>query len=232
MLIEHGDKRTKAFPMTTYGYTRVSTNLQADEGLSLAVQERQLKGWCMIDGSELAEIIVDAGVSGSKPLFKRPEASRLVKLLKPGDTLVSTKLDRLFRSASDALNTVERMKARNIRIVAIDLGEITGNGLAKVILTISAAFAEYERDQIRERVSAVKADQRARQRYLGGIVPYGFTVASGDLVEHPEQQAVIAYARSLRASGTSLRKIRGILIEHHGTTLSLNAIARCTGLVE
>lgn len=183
----------------------------------------------MIDGSELTEVFVERGVSGSKPIGKRPVGAELMKRLKPGDTLVATKLDRLFRSAIDALTTVEKMKAKNIRIVAIDLGEITGNGLAKVILTVSAAFAEYERDQVKERVTTVKADQRERGRYLGGKVPFGFSVADGDLVPDAGQQIVIAAARKLRGEGRSLRAIQSMLEADHDCHLSLDAISRITG---
>jgi DNA invertase Pin-like site-specific DNA recombinase len=53
------------------------------------------------------------------------------------------------------------------------------------------AFAEAERDGIRERIGQVKADQKARGRYLGGIAPFGFCVADGALVPNEgEQEAV------------------------------------------
>jgi uncharacterized protein YoaH (UPF0181 family) len=69
----------------------------------------------------------------------------------------------------------------------------------------------------------VKADQRRRQRYLGGIVPFGWSVGSdGELVEVPEQQAAIKQARKLRAKGLSLRAIsaalakKGVRLSHEG----------------
>ena len=69
-------------------------------------------------------------------------------------------------------------------------GDIAGNGLSKLFLTIAAAFAEAERDRIRERVAQVKQDQRQRGRYLGGRVPYGYRVGEdGALEPVPDQQA-------------------------------------------
>ena len=57
----------------------------------------------------------------------------------------------------------------------IDLGgNVTANGISKLAFTILSAVAEAERDRIRERISTVKADQKARGRYLGGKVPYGY----------------------------------------------------------
>ena len=63
------------------------------------------------------------------------------------------------------------LKARGVGLHLPDLGgDIAGNGLSKLFLTIAAAFAEAERDRIRERIGQVKADQKARCRYLGGKV--------------------------------------------------------------
>jgi DNA invertase Pin-like site-specific DNA recombinase len=56
------------------------------------------------------------------------------------------------------------------------------NGLSKLFLTIAAAFAEAERDRIRERIGQAKADQKARGLYLGGTMPFGFRRgAAGEL---------------------------------------------------
>ena len=84
-------------------------------------------------------------------------------------------LDRLFRSALDALKVVESLKVRRVHLHLLDLGgDIAGNGISKLFLTIAAAFAEAERDRIRERIGQMKADQKARGLYLGGDVPFGF----------------------------------------------------------
>ena len=113
------------------------------------------------------------------------------------------KLDRLFRSALDALKVVENLKARGVKLHLLDLGgDIAGNGLSKLFLTIAAAFAEAERDRIRERIGQVKADQKARGRYLGGKVPFGFRRGeSGELVPHEAEQEAIREMVALRAQG-------------------------------
>ena len=87
-------------------------------------------------------------------------------------------------------------------------GDIAGNGLSKLFLTIAAAFAEAERDRIRERIGQVKADQKARGRYLGGKVPFGFRRGDdGDLVPHEAEQEAIREIAGLRAQGKPLRTI-------------------------
>jgi putative DNA-invertase from lambdoid prophage Rac len=110
----------------------------------------------------------------------------------------------------------------------IDLGgDVTGNGISKLVFTILSAVAEAERDRIRERVTQVKRDQKQRNRYLGGIVPFGFRVGQdGGLVPDEAEQAVITLARALRADGVTLRAIQAALESQHGRKLSLDALSR------
>ena len=110
--------------------------------------------------------------------------------------VIAPKLDRLFRSALDALKVVDDLRRRGVSLCLLDLGgDISGNGLSKLFLTIAAAFAEAERDRIKERVSQSKADQEARGRYLGGTVPFGYRRGeSGELVPHEGEQEAIRFA--------------------------------------
>src|SRR4051812_13082101 len=210
--------------MSVYGYTRVSTDRQADEGESLGAQQRGIEGYAMMLGLTLDEIFVERGVSGSKPLRDRPEGARLLAALEPGDVLITPKLDRMFRSALDALNVLGHIQKRGASLHMIDLGgDVTGNGISKLVFTILSAVAEAERDRIRERIVEVKTDQRNRNRYLGGKIPFGWRVGEdGELVQVPEQQRAIKQARKLRAKGLSLRAIsaalatNGIRLSHEG----------------
>jgi putative DNA-invertase from lambdoid prophage Rac len=210
--------------MAVYGYTRVSTDRQADEGESLGAQQRVIEGYAMMLGLEVDEMFVERGVSGSKPLRDRPEGQRLLAMLEPGDVLITPKLDRMFRSALDALDVLGQIQKRGVTLHMIDLGgDVTGNGISKLVFTILSAVAEAERDRIRERIRDVKADQRQRQRYLGGKLPFGWRVGQhGELVEVPEQQAALKRARKLRAKGLSLRAIaadlseKGFRLSHEG----------------
>jgi putative DNA-invertase from lambdoid prophage Rac len=210
--------------MAVYGYVRVSTERQADEGESLGTQQRVIDGYAMMNGLTLDSIFVERGVSGSKPVGERPEGARLLAALKAGDVVITPKLDRMFRSALDALDVLGRLKDRGVSLHMIDLGgDVTGNGVSKLVFTILSAVAEAERDRIRERIRDVKADQRKRQRYLGGIVPFGWRIGEdGALVEVPEQQRAIQRIVELRRKGVSLRAISasiaadGVKLSHEG----------------
>src|SRR3954465_10996248 len=87
------------------GYCRVSTSEQASTGDSLGTQRQQITGYAMMQGWEIDGFFVDAGVSGSGPLAERPEGKRLIESVEAGDVIVTPKLDRMFRNASDALVT-------------------------------------------------------------------------------------------------------------------------------
>lgn len=212
--------------MTVYGYTRVSTMRQADDGLSLDVQRRQIEGYAHMHGWELAEVVVEEGVSGSKPITQRPAGGALFARLKAGDIVIAAKLDRCFRSAVDALTVVEDLKGRGIKLHLLDLGgDISGNGLSKLFLTIAAAFAEAERDRIIERVAQIKEDQRAQGRFLGGARPFGFEVVDGALVPNAAEQGAIAKMQAMKAEGRSLRDIASAM-KAEGFNVSHVSVAR------
>ena len=115
----------------------------------------------------------------------------------------------MFRSASNALEIMGAMKKAGISLHMLDLGgDVTGNGVSKLVFTILAAVAEAERDRIRERITEAKRDQRAQGRYFGGKPPFGWTVgADGELVGIPAQQAAIKRILRLREARKSYREI-------------------------
>ena len=212
--------------MAVYGYSRVSTSRQAEEGESLDVQQRTIAGYALMLGLTVDGMFIERGVSGSVPLSS--EGTALLNILKAGDVLITPKLDRMFRSALDALDVLAKLKDRNVSLHMIDLGgDVTGNGISKLVFTILSAVAEAERDRIRERVAQVKQDQKDRGRYLGGKVPFGFRVGDdGELVPDAAEQALIAHARTLRVDGATLRAIQTVLKAQHGRKLSLDALHR------
>ena len=191
-------------------------------------------------GQQLDQVVVEAGVSGAVPFQERPEGAKLWADLASGDTLVAAKLDRMFRSASDCLAVVEAFKARGVSLFLLDLNggadDVTGNGIARLFLTIVSAFAEFERDRIGERIRATKRAQKARGEYLGGKPPFGFAYdADRKLVPVPEQQKELRRIRALHAKGLSPYKIsadlaeRGVKLSHVTVRKILAAPGRAAG---
>ncbi|MBB2832320.1 UNVERIFIED_ORG: DNA invertase Pin-like site-specific DNA recombinase [Rhizobium esperanzae] len=194
--------------MKVFGYVRVSTSEQATNGDSLETQKAKILGYAMMQGMEVSEVFVEAGVSGSVPLADRPQGKRLLGLVGKGDMIITPKLDRMFRSASDALGTLEELKAQGTGLVMIDLGgDVTTNGISKLVFTILSAVAENERERIRERIREVKRHLASQGIYGGGKTPYGYDVVDGRLVENPKQQKILKAMKDARAKGDSFRKI-------------------------
>jgi putative DNA-invertase from lambdoid prophage Rac len=197
-----------------FGYCRVSTTEQADEGASLAAQQQQITGYCMMKGWQVAEFFVERAVSGSVPVADRPEGQRLLAAAGKGDIIVTAKLDRAFRSAADALAVLEEFKDQGIALHMIDLGgDVTGNGISKMVFTILAAVAEGERDRITERIRDAKRHLTSQGVFSGGRKPFGFDIVQdGDvqrMVPNAAEQSVIERMKAMRAAGATYRAIGG-----------------------
>jgi DNA invertase Pin-like site-specific DNA recombinase len=205
-----------------YGYCRVSTDQQRDSGISIEEQRRKIEARAAEMGWNLAGVFVDAGVSGSIPLGQRPEGARLLEALRPGDIVVAARMDRCFRSAFDALETIKGFKSRKIALWLLDLGDVSGNGISELIVTVLAAVAQFERSLISERIVAAKQNQRRAGKHLGGSRPFGYRLKrrpakkgererAPELVEDPREQAAIGLMRAMRIKGETLAAISTFL---------------------
>ena len=214
--------------MAVYGYVRVSTQVQADDGKSLAVQQRQIEGRCMQENWCSDHIYVERAVSGARPFGDREQGAALLARLEPGDVVVAAKLDRMFRSALDALQTCDRFQRDGVSLFLLDLGgDVTSNGVAGLFMKIAAAFAEFERDRLRERIRDVKQDQRRRGLHLGGHRPFGYRVdADRRLVPDPAEQAAIGRIQELRRAGLSLRAVARTVHRDCGVSVSAMTVRR------
>lgn len=208
-------------------YARVSTAEQAANGNSLATQRQQIEGYAMMKGWQIAEFFIDGGVSGSVPLAERPEGRRLLEFAARGDVIITAKLDRAFRSAADALGTLEEMKDQGVGLHMIDLGgDVTGDGISKLVFTILSAVAENERDRIRERIRDVKRHLALQGIYGGGKRPFGYDVVEGRLVPKANEQAAIARMKALRKKGKPYREISKVIADNFQVDMPAMTIKR------
>jgi DNA invertase Pin-like site-specific DNA recombinase len=205
-------------PARTYGYVRVSTDRQAEEGQSLEVQEQAIRGWAQMFRRELHEIVQEPGVSGSVAFAKRPAGGLLFRELQRGDTVVAWKLDRMFRSTSDCLHVAEEFQRRGVSLHLLDISadDVSGNGVAKLFISIMSAVAEFERGRIRERIVAAKVRHKAEGKHLGGERQFGFEkVTKGTkgakLVPIEAEQRELRRIHQLAAQGWSSHRIKADL---------------------
>ena len=213
----------RCYPRRTdmiYGYVRVSSIEQVQmDRTSLADQERQIRGCAMLRGSPEPKIYRDEGVSGSIPLSERPAGGQMVAALARGDVIIASKLDRLFRRASDALTTAERFKDQGVDLILLDAGvdPVTGTGAAKLFFSMLAAFAEFEKERMLERMSDGRKGKAKRGGHIGGDAPYGYRIVgagqSAMLEPIVSEQETVAMTKSLRAVGLSMAAICGELAQ-------------------
>ena len=142
-----------------YGYARVSTLGQKNDGNSLEEQENKLRE------NGAIKIFVDA-FKGTK--VDRPKFQELLKVVQSGDTIVATKLDRVSRSASQGIALVDDLLAKGVTLHILNMGVMNNTPTGKLIRNIMFSFAEFERDMIVERTSEGKAIARQQAGYKEG----------------------------------------------------------------
>jgi len=224
-------------PATAIGYVRVSSEQQADHGVSLAEQESAIRRYCSQQGLTLTEVVTDAAVSGARPFAKREGGARVLAAVRSGkaDAVVAVRLDRIGRSAIDCLGTVGELDRRGAALRLLDFGGsdmATDTPHGKFMLTMLAGLAELERSMIRQRTRDAMQHLKATGRYTGGKAPYGYSATpDGTLVEVPAEQAVLARVREARARGCSLRAIvaelkAAALVSRTGRPFGLTQVAR------
>jgi putative DNA-invertase from lambdoid prophage Rac len=195
-----------------YGYIRVSTNNQVENGMSLKEQQRQVELYGEVNKMKVDTIFTERGVSASVELRKRPRGAVLLEVVKDGDVIICSKLDRMFRSVLDGLQVLKELKARNIELHFIDLGgNTTTNGIGQLVFTIMSSFAEMERNRLGERIRDTKQSQMKEDVYTGGPIGFGYVLENINennyLLEAPEEQELIKKMNKMRKDGMSYRKI-------------------------
>jgi DNA invertase Pin-like site-specific DNA recombinase len=110
-------------------------------------------------------------------LNKRPEGAKIAKLIANGVChVVALKMDRLFRNAGDALNHVEEWAKAGISLHLVDMGGQSVNtdtSMGKMMVTMLAGFAEFERNMIAERTTAALRHKKAHGEVYNHV-PYGY----------------------------------------------------------
>ena len=127
-----------------YGYIRVSTIKQANDGNSLENQENLL-----LENGVLKENIYKDIYTGTKA--DRHSFNELINKMKQGDTLVVTKLDRFARSMIEGSKIVNELIDKGVRVNVLNIGVMDNTPSSKLIRNIFFSFAEFERDMIVER---------------------------------------------------------------------------------
>jgi len=205
-------RRNDSKPATTrtVAYLRVSTDKQAEHGVSLDAQRAKVEAYAGLYDLELVAVEVDAGAS-AKSLSHRPSLDRALAMLEAGeaDALLVVRLDRLTRSVRDLGELVDRFQAGGWALLSVGEQVDTRTAGGRLVLNVLASVSQWEREAIGERTSVALQHKQARGEFTGGEAPYGWSVAADgvNLEAHDGEQEVIRGALELRAAGLSLRKV-------------------------
>jgi len=216
------------------GYIRVSTDKQADHGVSLEAQHAKLTAYAQLYDLELVEVIVDAGVSAKT--LERPGLQRALGMLRKGqaNALLVAKLDRLTRSVKDLGTLVEEyFSSDRITLLSVADNIDTRTAAGRLVLNVLGSVAQWERETIGERTAEALAHKREQGQRTSLHAPYGFRIAADGktLVEAESEQALLSAIRDARSRGLSQRAIvaeleRQGFSTRKGTALSLMQVQR------
>ena len=135
-------------------YVRVSTEEQATEGFSIHAQKDKLTKYAEVSDYNIVDYYIDDGISG-KNLNERPEVTRLINDVKSGkiNNVLVYKLDRLTRSVKDLIYLIELFDKYNCTFNSQTEKIDTSNAVGRMFVKIIGIFAEFERENLAERVT-------------------------------------------------------------------------------
>ena len=197
------------------GYVRVSTDQQAQEGVSLDAQQVRIRAHCVSQDIELVEIVCDDGYSAKS--LERPGIKRALAMLteKRVNAIVVVKLDRLTRSVKDLgfLCDTYFREGMPHSLLSVSDAIDTRSASGKLMLNVLMSVAQWEREAISERTQEAMNELKRRGVHTGAP-PYGFhyskeTDAHGrrNLVRNPIEQRNIERICDLHRAGLSVLDI-------------------------
>lgn len=187
------------------GYIRVSTEQQVDEGVSLEAQKAKIVAWCKANDYDLANVFMDAGISG-KSMDKRTGLADALKAVKKDMVLVVYSLSRLARSTQDTLSIADGINKAGADLVSLTERIDTTGAMGKMMFTLMAAFNQLERDVTSERTKAALQHKKAKgEKY--STTPFGYEAIEGRLIEVKAEAQIVANIMQQRQSGSTLVEI-------------------------
>lgn len=195
-------------------YIRVSTEGQREEGYSIDAQKELLMAFCTAREIRERELYIDGGYTGSN--IDRPAMTRLIADVQNGKIshVIVYKLDRLSRSQKDTLYLIEDVfNPHGVTFISMNENMDTSTPIGRAMLGIMSAFAQLERETIRER-TRMGMQERVKNGYWpgGGKIPFGYDYdrEKGILVPNADAETV-KRAYDLYLAGYSTDKIAQIL---------------------
>ncbi|MEM0318331.1 MAG: recombinase family protein [Fervidicoccaceae archaeon] len=153
--------------MKAFAYIRVSTREQDED-----IQRKAIEEFAYQRGIEVTGLFIDKGESGAKPFSERPMARQLLQKIgeQKVDAVIVWSIDRLGRTMIDTLNTIQTLESKGVKVISIkeEWLQTLDENIRKLLLSVLAWFAEFERKRIRERQIEAwsQGKQKGRPRKL------------------------------------------------------------------
>jgi DNA invertase Pin-like site-specific DNA recombinase len=184
-------------------YLRVSTTDQAQFGAGLDAQRTAIEAFAATRGMTIAAWHVDEGVSGSVDPENRPELSKALEALStgPAGVLLFLRIDRVGRVVYDLLGLAKRAEREGWTLAAADGSVDLTTPAGRTMFTVQGAFAELEREMIRQRTREGLAEKRAQGVRLGRPSVLPAHVVEQIVTAKDAGKGWTAIARDLMAAG-------------------------------
>lgn len=196
--------------MHTAIYARVSTEEQATEGFSIHAQKDKLTKYAEANDWDIVDYYVDDGISG-KNLIDRSEVSRLIEDVKKGkiNNVLIYKLDRLTRSVKDLIYLIELFDEYNCTFNSQTEKIDTSNAVGRMFVKIIGIFAEFERENLAERVTLGYEQKTREGNYTNcnGVFGYDYVVGKGILKVNELEASYVIKIYEWYLDGDSMIKI-------------------------
>lgn len=155
-------------------YVRVSTQEQAKEGFSIPAQIERLRAFCQSQGWDIVHEYIEDGKSAKD--LDRPKMQQMLKDIKKGkiDVVLVYKLDRLTRSVLDLYELLKIFDQHNVAFRSATEVYDTSSAMGRLFLTLVAALAQWERENLAERVRFGIEQMVDEGKKPGGHSPYGY----------------------------------------------------------
>jgi len=155
-------------------YVRVSTDEQAKEGFSIPAQKERLRSFCESQGWEIVHEYIEEGWSAKD--LERPQMKQLLKDIKKGniDIVLVYRLDRLTRSVLDLYLLLQTFEKYNVAFRSATEVYDTSTAMGRLFITLVAALAQWERENLAERVRFGIEQMIDEGKKPGGHSPYGY----------------------------------------------------------
>lgn len=199
-------------------YTRVSTREQAQEGYSIAAQLNSLKSFCESQSWDIVGIYTDDGISAKDT--KRTQLQRMISDLKGGkiDVVLVYRLDRLTRSVLDLYALLELFEEHNCGFKSATEVYDTTTAMGRLFITIVAALAQWERENLGERIAVGMLEKARQGEFPGGVPPFGFDLKDSKLTVNKEEAKTVKLIFDKYLSGYSMTRLTKYLNENNVTT--------------